>query len=121
MKRHQTTGAALLRIVRAVLREDLLTFLPKDRRLEALMVLSALAMAERELERDPPEDEAAAIARLLGSPEGEEQTQRRQLAEAIRAGRFDADQKLYKLASSGLAWRLLETDPRVLEGADTKP
>lgn len=114
MKRHQTTGAALLRIVRAVLKEDLLTFLPKDRRLEALMVLSALAMAERELERDPPEDEAAAIAKLLGGASNEEPALRRQLAEAVRGGRFDADPALYELAKAGLRWRLQESNPRVL-------
>ena len=114
MKRHQTSGAALLRIARAVLKADLLPALPEPRRLEALMVLSALGMVERELEHDPPGDDADAIARLLGTAPGEEQALRRQLAEAIREGRFDADPALYELAMAGLRWRLAETDPRVL-------
>ena len=115
MKQHQTSGAALLRIARAVLKEDLLPALPKERRLEALMVLSALGMAERELEGATPEDEAGAIAKLLGAAAGEEQDLRRQLAEAIRAGRFDGSAALYRFARSGLEWRLMETDPRELE------
>ena len=78
-------------------------------------------MAERELESVPPEGEAAAIAKLLGTAEGEEPALRRRLAEAIRAGRFDADPALYQLSRAGLSSRLLETDPRVLEAPDTKP
>ncbi len=120
MKRHQTSGAALLRIARAVLKQDLLPSLPQDRHLEALMVLSALGMAERELERAAPENEAESMAKLLDTAAGAEQDLRRQLAEAIRGGRFDADPALYDLAQSGLQWRLLETDPRVLEEADSK-
>ena len=115
MKRHQTSGAALLRIARAVLKDDLLPALPRERRLEALMVLSALGMAERELESAAPEDETDAISRLLGVGEGEEQILRRRLAEAIRVGRFDGDPALYGFARSGLKWRLAETDPRVLD------
>ena len=122
MKRHQTSGAALLRIARAVLKQDLLPSLPQERHLEALMVLSALGMAERELESAAPENEAEsmAMAKLLGRAAGEEQDLRRQLAEAIRDGRFDADPALYDLALAGLRWRLEETDPRVLEEAESK-
>ena len=120
MRRHQTSGAALLRIARAVLKDDLLPALPKERRLEALMVLSALGMAERELASGRPIDEAAAIAELLGGATGEEQELRRQLAEAIRAGRFDGSTALFELARSGLEWRLQETDPRVVGKADAK-
>ena len=120
MKRHQTSGAALLRIARAVLKDDLLPVLPKARHLEARMVLSALGMAERELESPDPEEEAAPIAKLLGAASGEEQDLRRELAEAIRRGRFDADPALYDLALSGLVWRLRETDPRVLGEAETE-
>ena len=115
MKRHQTSGAALLRIARTVLKDDLLPVLPKDRRLEALMVLSALGMAERELESDLPHDEAAEMAKLLGVAEGDEAALRRELTEAIRAGRFDGNLALYELALAGIRWRLRETDPRVLD------
>ncbi len=120
MRRHQTSGAALLRIARRVLKDDLLPALPKERRLEALMVLSALGMAERELEAAAPEDEASAIAGLLGTTTGEEPDLRRRLAEAIRTGRFDGSAALFELARSGLEWRLRETDPRVVDKADAK-
>ncbi len=120
MKRHQTSGAALLRIARAVLKDDLLPALPKERRLEALMVLSALGMAERELKTRRPIDETAAIAELLGGATGEEQDLRRQLVEAIRFGRFDGDPALHALAQAGLEWRLRETDPRVIGDSGPK-
>ncbi len=120
MKRHQTSGAALLRIARSVLKDDLLPALAKERRLEALMVLSALGMAERELASGRPIDEAAAIADLLGGAAGEEQELRHQLAEAIRAGRFDGAPALHALAWAGLEWRLRETDPRVIGNSGPK-
>ncbi len=120
MKRHQTSGAALLRIARSVLKDDLLPNLPKERRLEALMVLSALGMAERELERGRPIDDKTAMATLLGPAAGEERDLRNRLAEAIRAGRFDGDPALYELALAGLEWRLQETDPRVVSKPDEK-
>ncbi|MDJ0942178.1 MAG: DUF6285 domain-containing protein [Kiloniellales bacterium] len=120
MKRHQTSGAALLRIARAVLKDDLLPTLPRERRLEALMVLSALGMAERELENAAPEDETGAIAGLLGTATGDKPDLRRRLAEAIRAGRFDGSTALFELARSGLEWRLRETDPRVVDKAEAK-
>ncbi len=120
MKRHQTSGAALLRIARAVLNDDLLPALPKERRLEALMVLSALGMAERELESDPLTDETTAMETLLGEAAGEERELRHRLAEAIRAGRFDGDPTLHDLARAGLEWRLQETDPRVVSDPETK-
>ena len=114
MRRHQTSGAELLRAARGLLKAELLPLLPEDRKLEALMVLSALGMAERELAAEAPAGEAGPIAALLGITEGEEQNLRRQLAQAIRAGRFDGDPALYDLAKAGLEWRLLETDPRVV-------
>ena len=120
MKRHQTPGAGLLRAARSVLKAELLPHLPEEKRLEALMVLSALGMAERELERSPPADEAEGIAALLQVEEGQEAALRRQLAEAIRAGRFDGDPRLYELARAAPTWRLMETDPRVLRDPPKK-
>ncbi len=114
MKRHQTSGASLLRAARNVLKAELLPRLPEEKHLEALMVLSALGMAERELKVTPPDNEAEGIAALLEVEKGEEADLRRQLAETIRAGRFDADPRLYALAQAGLEWRLKETDPRML-------
>lgn len=115
MKRHQTPGAGLLRAARSVLKAELLPHLPEEKRLEALMVLSALGMAERELEQRPPGDEAERIAAFLEVEDGQEAALRRQLAEAIRAGRFDGDPQLYELSRAGLRWRVRETDPRALE------
>ena len=117
MKRHQTPGAGLLRAARSLLKAELLPHLPEEKRLEALMVLSALGMAERELDRTPPDDEAEEIAMLMGVETGGEAALRRQLATAIRAGEFDGHPRLYALAEAGLAWRLRETDPRVLSDA----
>ena len=115
MRRHQTPGAGLLRAARSVLKAELLPHLPEEKRLEALMVLSALGMAERELERTPPGDDAEQIAALLDVELDREADLRRRLAEAIRAGRFDGDPRLYDMAKAALTWRLMETDPRVLK------
>jgi hypothetical protein len=72
MSRDKPGGAELLDLAREALMRDLLPHLPEERRRDALMVASAIAIARRELERAPPAIDAVA------------------LAAEIRAGAYDA-------------------------------
>ena len=93
MTRDRPDGAALLRLARATLLEDLLPALSESRRYDALMVASAMAMAARELAA--PEDRAAEQAALeaLVGPSGDADIEEvidvllGRLASAIREGR----------------------------------
>jgi hypothetical protein len=58
------SGPELLALARAVLVDELLPFLPADRRIDALLVASALAIAEREA---AAEDALFGTARALAT------------------------------------------------------
>lgn len=72
MSRDRPGGETLLDLAREMLMRDLLPHLPEERRRDALMVASAIAMVRRELERAPSAIDSAV------------------LAAAIRAGTYDA-------------------------------
>ena len=128
MSRHQTSGAALLKQARSLLRDELVALLPPERRLDALMIANAMGMAERELDAGHPEEtlEFLTIAAFFGEePDLGRPAEwrkkwaglRRRLVEAIRAGRHDGDPALHDLLIQSLTWRLRETDPRILEAS----
>jgi hypothetical protein len=72
MSRERPAASELLDLAREALMRDLLPHLPEERRRDALMVASAIAMAQRELERAAPVIDAD------------------RLAAQIRAGAYDA-------------------------------
>lgn len=93
----------LLVEARRLLLEELLALLPAEQRVDALMIASAIAMAQRELaagdhplrealgriaalygEGAPAAEGTAGVARALADLE-------RRLAEDVRAGRFDGE------------------------------
>jgi len=84
-------GAALLAEARRALLEELLPLLPADRRYQALMVASAMAIAGREVAQ--PEDELRRVAEelaALGGAGGDAADEERRLAQDIRSGLYDA-------------------------------
>lgn len=99
-------AAELLRTARAMLMESVLPRVPSDLRYTTLMIANAIAIAQREVEAaDAPAREALARVRSLlrlGEP-GQAVVPEdalaalreadRRLAAAIRAGRFDGEQR----------------------------
>ncbi|HLI11397.1 MAG TPA: DUF6285 domain-containing protein [Alphaproteobacteria bacterium] len=100
--RDRPTAADLLDIAREVLQQKILPALPAALRYDGLMIVNALANAQREIERGaaPLGAELARLAKLLGealsAPEADRLTEdltrlNRRFAAEIRAGRFDGD------------------------------
>ncbi len=87
----------LLEIARAALANELLPFLPPDKRLTGLMIGSALAMAARELAASLPAVPAAAVA-------------------DIRSGKHDTDKKLYEALLAEAKQRALISNPKDVDG-----
>lgn len=113
-------GAELLRLARRSLLDDLLGALPEDKRYEALMVASAMAIALRELEAGEQRDaERLALEAVVG-PGREEDLDavllslRRRLAEEIRAGKRDAAPEIYELLQRDARTRLALSNPKLL-------
>jgi hypothetical protein len=86
----------LLEIARATLANELLPFLPPDKRLTGLMVSSALSMAARELATSLPALPTVTVA-------------------DIRAGRHDADKPLYEALLAEARARALISNPKDAE------
>ena len=101
--RDRPDGTELLRQARATLLEDLLPGLPEDRRYEALMVASAMAIAARELAfREDREAERDALETILRAAAGQDIAQAldsllRRLAAEIREGKQDRDAEVHDL------------------------
>ncbi len=118
-------GAELLRQARRSLLDDLLGALPEDRRYEALMVASAMAIVARELEAGEQRDaERLALEALLGQGPGADldealQSLRRRLAEEIRAGKRDAAPELHALLERDARLRLAISNPKLLPADKT--
>jgi hypothetical protein len=91
------TAKELLDIARAALANELLPFLPPDKRLAGLMVSSALAIAARELETSLPEVPAVTTA-------------------DIRAGRHDSNRPLYEALLAEARARAAISNPKDVEG-----
>jgi hypothetical protein len=125
--RDRPGGPELLWQARRVLLDELLDALPEGKRYDALMVAAAMATAAREAEAGDAPLRAAwqALAAHAGeadaSPPGEPEAlaadldaRQRALAEAIRAGRHDADSGLHDALLRLTADRLREANPKHL-------
>jgi hypothetical protein len=101
--RDQPTGDQLLDTARALLREELISALPADKRHAALMIGNAMAIAARQLRNgDAPErEELANLARILSLPADDGDAppaalrerliaRNRELCRWIRGGRTDS-------------------------------
>ena len=97
----QPDGAALLKAARALLLETLLPALPEERRYEALMVASAMAIAAREMAAALPEDALAEAEAAI-------------LAKAIRQGQKDANAEVYEELLTESKKRLAVSNPKLL-------
>ncbi len=109
--REQPDGQALLAIARSVLREQLLPLLPKEQHYQALMIMNAMSIAERQLQYGdaPQRHERQALAALL-QQEGELLALQRELVQRIRAGWLDDQPQ-----GQQLLWQM--TEQRVRESA----
>jgi len=87
----------LLEIARAALANDVLPFLPPDKRLTGLMISSALAIAAREMQTALPAVPAVTVA-------------------DIRAGKYDADKTLYDALLAEARARAAISNPRDVDG-----
>lgn len=113
--REQPDGAALLAIAREVLRKELLPLLPKDRAYDALMIINAMGIAERQLQQGegPVQEEQRQLAALLGNA-GDMAALQRLLALRIRAGDFDDHAQVQALLWKMTRQRVSESAPRAL-------
>lgn len=121
-------GSVLLEVARELLLQELLPLLPKEKKLEALMIANAMGVASREITTGGMilYTELESLARLLGQERdasGEsamEAVERLHwlLASQIRGGKRDGDLETYRaLKSSALAY-LSESNPKLLDGQD---
>ncbi len=114
--RDRPSGAELLAEAGRVLAEDLAPQLSGEQRYMALLVTAAIGIVRRELEQGDGwlQDETAALARLLGKA-GDPATLGRELAAALRAGRFDGDPEVHKLLHDSVLARVREANPKALD------
>src|SRR4029077_11600305 len=89
LMRNRPTGDELLTCARKVVRDEVLTALPADKRHAVLMVMNAMSIAERQLRygEAPEREELAAIRRLLGEDFSDLAVGNRRLCDVIREGR----------------------------------
>ena len=88
--REQPSGKDLLDIARDVLRDDLISSLPENKRYPALMVANAMAIVMRQMEagEESETDERKILSDLLGE-EGLLEQLNKVLARRIRMGQAD--------------------------------
>jgi len=111
----------LLRTAQAVFKKDLIPALPEEMRLDALMILSILASAERDL-ADAGGLTGRQVARLADlMPDGGTV---RDLCTDIRQGSYDEGdraRKLHAILTEDVRDRLSLVNPKYLEAADAIP
>lgn len=112
-------AAALLATARSLLKDEILPAVPDDRRLDMLMVLSAMGLAERALNDSSDALPLRQEARLLALESG--QGDAAALAHAIRSGAWDdpgiAD-PLYRALVEDTRDRLARANPKYLATLD---
>jgi hypothetical protein len=118
-------GADLLRVAREVLRGEILPCIPEPLRYETLMILRAMAIAERELRNGEGAEleERDALRAIVGnSAEATLGELTKLLAASIRCGEYDAPGErrasLHSFLLGVLRQRLSETNPRYLSEGD---
>lgn len=110
---------ALLATARAVLKDEILPVLPEERRLDMLMVLSAMGLAERALQDSTdalPLLQEARLTELVG-----EKADAAALTQAIRGGDWDAPaqaEQLYRVLVEDTRDRLARANPKYLAALD---
>jgi hypothetical protein len=118
--RDRPTGDELLTCARKVVRDEVLTALPADKRHAVLMVMNAMSIAERQLRygEAPEREELAAIRRLLGEDFSDLAVGNRRLCDVIRGGRADPGRRergaLFAYLRGSGRQRLLESNPKIL-------
>ncbi len=122
MMREPPDGAALLEAAQRALRETILPLLEEGARYDALMILRAMAIVEREIRtgESPGADERARFAAFLS--EGSDaplEVLARRFAAAIRAGVYDETGPRREAARAALLSavraRVRETNPNALD------
>ncbi|ENO85103.1 DUF6285 domain-containing protein [Thauera linaloolentis] len=128
--RDRPTGAELLDTARQVLRDELIPALPADKRMSALMIANALAIAARQLQNgdDLERAELAALEHLLSEPfapasgdtaavRGGLLSANRKLSEWIRGGRADDGplrEDVRAHLASAIRHKVAESNPKYL-------
>ena len=122
--REQPDGAALLQAAEQLLRKEILPALPPGQRQAALMIASAMAIAQRQFEGGDGglQAESAALAELLDAPAGHALDELNvMLAQRIRRGDADPGSPTHDAALRQLRratrLRVQESCPKVLLGS----
>lgn len=112
-------AAALLATARALLKDEVLPAVPDERRLDMLMVLSAMGLAERALSDSRDSLSLRQEARLVAL--GGEQADAATLAREIRAGAWDEPargESLYRALVEDTRERLARANPKYLAAVE---
>jgi len=121
--RDHPQGHALLAIAAKTFREQLLPFLPEDKKYAALMVLNAMSIAERQqaIGEGPLNDECDLLEVVLDyTPQAIDLHERaaelnREFARRVRAGTFDGDEAGMHVLWAITLQRARESAPRYLK------
>lgn len=113
--RDQPDGAMLLNVATEVLRDTLMPLLPPAQRYQALMVLNAMGIAERQLKAGsvPEAVLQSRLAAVLGR-QGSLADLEKVLAAAIRRGEADSHQEMQAVLWELAKARAAESAPRAL-------
>jgi hypothetical protein len=113
--REQPDGAQLLAIARAVLKQSLLPLLPKDQHYNALMIINAMSIAERQLDygQTPQQAERVVLCQLLAQDD-ELPDLNHAFARAIRSGVMDDNEQAHRLLWQTTLQRVRESAPKAL-------
>lgn len=111
----------LLETAQTLFKQDILSDLPEEKRLDALMILNILGIAERALDDSADLLDARQTARLtiLMGPEGDVAT----LARQIRAGAWDAPEaarRLHAVLTEDARDRLARANPKYLQAVEAE-
>lgn len=119
--REHPDGAELLAIAREVLRKELMPLLPKEKAYEALMIINAMGIAERQLQNGEGavREELRCLQGLLVC-DGDLQFLNKTFATRIRQGACDDDSHAQELLWKLTVQRVAESAPRSLPGASNK-
>ncbi len=118
MMRDQPGGAELLAQSKRVLTSAVLPHLPPDSRYQALMVIRAMDLAERELRAGQElERHLSEQLRQLVAVQGTVSELHGEFTKRLRTGAFDASEALHSLLGMIVAFRLRETDPSIVPQA----
>lgn len=113
--REQPDGAQLLAIARDVLKQKLLPLLAKDQHYNALMIINAMSIAERQINygQTPQHAERVVLCQLLGQDD-ELADLNHAFARAIRNGQMDDNDGAKRLLWQATVQRVRESAPKAL-------